>query len=529
VSTRLVGGPSVDDPGTADARSDGARAARRGWAAVAVGVVVAVGIAVRLRSPSALWLDEAISVSISGLPLTDIPAALRRDGAPPLYAVALWAWERLVGDGPTEVRWLSALFGIAALPVAAVAGGRLAGRAGAVAALLLLATSPFAVYYSSEARMYSLVILLVLCGVLALDDYLRRPRPLGGVLVAIVTAALALTHYWTLFLLAVVAGALLARAWRAGSRRDAGAVAWMAGGGLLFLPWLPAFLYQFTHTGTPWGSPAGFGAALSTVAEWSGGTGATSRLLAVVLLLLAGVGATATAMAGWRLELDLRGRPPGRGLAVVGAATLVLALLVGQVTGAAFAARYTSVVLPLFLLLAAVGVARLSARLRTAVLAVAVVAGLSGAVPHAFDEGKTQAAVVAQALRSEALAGDVVVYCPDQLGPATSRLLPGHLRQEVYPTGGSPARVDWVDYEERNRRADPSEYARDVSARAGRGAVWLVTAFGYRTYEGQCEALVQAFTDLRGAPLLLVEADGAYFEPASVRGWAPPGAPGTLP
>ncbi len=519
MSAGLLGDSSVDDLDRSPARGD-----RRGarWQAAAVGVVVALGVALRVHSPSALWLDEAISVDISGLPLADVPEALRRDGAPPLYALLLWGWERVVGDSATEVRWLSSLLGLAALPAAAVAGARLAGRSGAVAALLLLATSPFAVYYSTEARMYSLVVLLVLCGLLALDGYLRRPGAARGVLLAVVTAALALTHYWSLFLLAVAGGGLLASAWRARSTSRARAAAWMAAGGVLFLPWLPSFLYQLTHTGTPWGSPAEVTAALSTVVVWAGGEGRTTALaLAAVLLLLAGIGATAVSASGSRVELDLRGRPPGRALAVGVGGTLVLALAVGQVTGAAFEARYTSVVLPLFLLLAAVGVARLPRALGVPVLAVAAVAGVAGAVPDVYFEHKTQAAVVADALRAQALPGDVVVYCPDQLGPATSRLLPGSLRQEAYPTGGSPERVDWVDYAERNSGADPAAYARDLSARAGGSAVWLVFHTHYRTYEGQCEALAGTLTALRGDPLRLVDPDGMYFESAHLVGWAP--------
>jgi hypothetical protein len=519
VSAGILGDPSVDDLDHAPAGGD-RRAAR--WGAVAVGVVVALGVALRAHSPSALWLDEAISVSISSLPLGEVPEALRRDGAPPLYALLLWGWERMVGNSATEVRWLSALLGIAALPAAAVAGARLAGRSGAVAALLLLATSPFAVYYSTEARMYSLVVLLVLCGLLALDGYLRRPGAARGVLVAVAAAALALTHYWSLFLLAVVGGGLLASAWQARSTARARAAAWMAAGGVLFLPWLPSFLYQFAHTGTPWGSPTGFTAVLSTVVVWAGGGGRTTALvLAAVLLLLAGLGAAAVSASGSRVELDLRGRPPGRALGVGVGATLVLALAVGRFTGAAFDPRYTSVVLPLFLLLAAIGVARLPRAFGTAVLAVAVVAGLAGAVPDVFFEHKTQAAVVADALRAQALPGDVVVYCPDQLGPATSRLLPGSLRQEAYPTGGSPERVDWVDYAERNSGADPAAYARDLSARAGGSAVWLVFHTHYRTYEGQCEALAGTLTALRGDPLRLVDPDGMYFESAHLVGWAP--------
>ena len=525
MSADVLGGSSVDSMGQADADAETARV-RRWWTAAGA-VVVALGVALRVQSPSALWLDEAISVSISGLPLREINEALRQDGAPPLYALLLWGWQRLVGDTVVDVRLLSALFGVAALPVAAVAGARLAGRAGGVAALLLFATSPFAVYYSTEARMYSLVVLLVLCGFLVLDDYLRRPSAARGALLAVVTAALALTHYWSLFLIAVVAGGLLARARRTRSTVDAHAAAWMAAGGLLFLPWLPTFLFQLEHTGTPWGTPAGFTAVLTTVYEWSGGTGTAPRLLAIVLLLLAGVGATATAVSGPRLELDLRGRPPGRGLALVVLATLVLALAVGQLTHAAFAPRYTSVVLPLFLLLAAVGIARLSRSVGTPVLVLAVAAGLTSAVPNAFYTGKTQAAMVAHALRAEALPGDVVVYCPDQLGPATSRLLPSSLRQETYPTGRSPARVDWTDYEQRNRGADPAAFARKVSAGAGDRAVWLVSNVGYRTYEGQCEALAQELTYMRGGPLELVEAEDQYFEPAQLRGWAPPPSPRT--
>jgi hypothetical protein len=520
VSAGPSGDPAVDEAG----RASGSNDRRAGpWGVAAVGVVVAIGVALRAYSPSALWLDEAISVDISGLPLREVPEALRRDGAPPLYPLLLWCWERVVGDSATQVRWLSGLFGVAALPAAAVAGARLAGRSGAVAALLLLATSPFAAYYSTEARMYSLVVLLVLCGFLALDGHLRRPSAARGVLLALVSAALALTHYWSLFLLAVVGGGLLASAWRSRRGTPARTAGWVAAGGVLFLPWLPSFLHQVTHTGTPWASPTGWFSALqSTVVVWAGGEGRTSALvLAAVLLLLAGLGATAVSASGSRVELDLRGRPPGRALAVVVGATLVLALAVGRFTGAAFDARYTSVVLPLFLLLAGVGVARLPRAFGAPVLTVAVVAGVASAVPDVFIEQKTQAAVVADALRAQALPGDVVVYCPDQLGPATSRLLPGSLRQEVYPTGESPERVDWVDYAERNAGADPEAYGRDLSARAGGSAVWLVFHTHYRTYEGQCEALAGTLTALRGDPLRLVEPDGMYFETAHLAGWAP--------
>jgi hypothetical protein len=91
----------------------------------------------------------------------------------------------------------------------------------------------------------------------------------------------------------------------------------------------------------------------------------------------------------------------------------------------------------------------------------------------------------------------------------------------VYPTGRSPERVDWVDYAERNAGADPEAYGRDLSARAGGSAVWLVFHTHYRTYQGQCEELAETLTALRRDPLHLVEPDGSYFESAHLVGWAP--------
>ncbi len=105
------------------------------------------------------------------------PAPVRVTGgrAPPLYYVLLHGWMKLFGASDLAARSLSGLFSIATLPLAWAAGRRAAGPAGARAALLLLSTSPFAVYYATEARMYALVMLLVFAGYLLLQRALTRP------------------------------------------------------------------------------------------------------------------------------------------------------------------------------------------------------------------------------------------------------------------------------------------------------------------------------------------------------------------
>ena len=69
------------------------RAPRADTALVVVTIVMAlVGTVLRFLPRSGLWLDEALSVNISQLPVSEIPDALRHDGHPPLYYFLLHLW-----------------------------------------------------------------------------------------------------------------------------------------------------------------------------------------------------------------------------------------------------------------------------------------------------------------------------------------------------------------------------------------------------------------------------------------------------
>jgi len=52
--------------------------------------------------------------------------ALRHDGVPPLYYLLLHAWIGVFGDGDVAVRALSGAISVATLPVAWLAGWRVA-------------------------------------------------------------------------------------------------------------------------------------------------------------------------------------------------------------------------------------------------------------------------------------------------------------------------------------------------------------------------------------------------------------------
>src|SRR5947199_10656008 len=89
-----------------------------------------------------LRLNEALIVNIAHLPLSRMPQALRHDGSPPLYYLALHVWMAVFGSGDVAARALSAVFAVATLPLIWLAGLRLCGRWAAVASFVLLAASP---------------------------------------------------------------------------------------------------------------------------------------------------------------------------------------------------------------------------------------------------------------------------------------------------------------------------------------------------------------------------------------------------
>jgi 4-amino-4-deoxy-L-arabinose transferase-like glycosyltransferase len=138
-----------------------------------------------------LWIDEAWSVWVGRQPIPDILAWLVRvDQHPPLYYLLLHFWRQACGnavggtlDGVASnavaraaaARALSALFGTLNIPVIYALGRHLIGRKVGLLAALILALSPFHVWFAQEARMYALLSLNASLAMLALVHLLAAP------------------------------------------------------------------------------------------------------------------------------------------------------------------------------------------------------------------------------------------------------------------------------------------------------------------------------------------------------------------
>ncbi len=109
-----------------------------------------------------LFLDETYSVKIAKMDISQIIDASKEDVHPPLYYLILHYWIDILGDSESMIRLLSAFFGLAAVFMIYKIGTALFDRQTGVLSAFILGLSVFHLHYSQEARMYSLMTLLVL-------------------------------------------------------------------------------------------------------------------------------------------------------------------------------------------------------------------------------------------------------------------------------------------------------------------------------------------------------------------------------
>jgi hypothetical protein len=137
------------------------------------------------------------------------------ESAPPLYYALAWVWTQVTGTGEVGLRSLSALAGAATIPVAYLAAAELRGSRAGIAAAALVAVNPMLLWYSQEARAYSLLSLFTALSLLYFLRALRRGRRADIRAWGICAGLAFATHYFALFPIALEGAWLLRRRGRA--------------------------------------------------------------------------------------------------------------------------------------------------------------------------------------------------------------------------------------------------------------------------------------------------------------------------
>ncbi len=485
-----VTAPVPDFPPAVDARHRRWRQRIPLWAGVGLFLLVLTAISAYLRTryiSGQFWIDEAITTGIASHPLSAIPGILRHDGSPPLFYVLLHFWIRAFGAGEAATHTLSLLFGLLTVPVGMWAGWSLFGRRAGVIAAILFATNAWLTQYAQETRMYELMALLGLIATAAFIHAFVHRRRRYLIVFAVTLAAMLYTHVWGVFF---GAGAFLALipVWRASDDRRGlvrDALLAFVGALILFVPWLPNFVYQARHTGAPWASRPRFGAPLLISRDLLGGDRVTTALLLATIVGLVPLfarrrrasapsagpspvtaspaptsGATG-AVNAVPTPADSAALPETTGremtvlwtLIVLPVGTLAVAWLASQVSPA-FVSRYFAPVLASLLLLAAWGCARARIVGWVAIVLSIVFVLHTSVYVHPY---KSDMRDVGGEMASRLHPGDLVIVGQPESVPLTWYYLPDGLRyaSTVGPVR-DPTYMNWVNALSRLQNANPA-------------------------------------------------------------------------
>ena len=293
---------------------------------------------------NSLWLDEAATfVNVNTGSFAQMWTNVFNDHHAPLFFIVEWL-VHFINSTEFWLRVPSVLAGIATILVIYFLGKEVANEKVGLVAALLLAVSPYHIYYSQEARMYTFTTLFV---TLAYYLFFRASKSEDGrywVLMWLSCAAAFWTHYYTGFVtVPLVIGYFLLR--------DTKNFKWFLAGGVgafvLVLPVLTSFVNQAAYLGGnvyTWGLPALL-VPLATVQSFS----FQNELVAVLSLLLAVLGI-------WLAY---------KKSVVVGVTLgifLLVPILISMVMSSSipFNVRYHIYLLPLFLVIASIGIERIT-------------------------------------------------------------------------------------------------------------------------------------------------------------------------
>ena len=199
-----------------------------------------------------LWLDEATSAFFASLSFHDIlKATFSSEPNPPLYFCLLRFWTLLLGNSEVALRSLSALAGVAYIPFIYLLGRQILSRRIALLAAFISAISPFLIWFSQEARAFSLVALLSLVNTYFFIKACHQGKILWWIGFSASLLLSLYLHFYAALLVPFELVFFLVSRWRLGRQRLLYLAATIVPV-LLFLPWLVS-IYG-AATGETWRS-----------------------------------------------------------------------------------------------------------------------------------------------------------------------------------------------------------------------------------------------------------------------------------
>ncbi len=333
------------------------------WVWVLLITLLGTGLRVYGLGAGSVWIDEMYTVRDTSDALfsaspTRIIGYLPTRWA--LMAQGITPTEASTGDyahyldrgiGPVQMRVAACLLGILSIPLIGLVARRVMGDRTTLILLLLLAISPWHIYWSQLARFYTQLFLFFALAIFLYADYLSTRSRWRFVLAMICVIGCHLTHPPALCIMAV-----FGLEWLIGLVREPksrlGLFGWIAGGTTIAIS-IGVMVWELTHKGRGYGTFVGAEAQQAQNAAVIGANAIVMMTPGVVMLALTGF------MLGWK-------RVEARVTYYALAALVPLAVIGGvALTGGFGHSRYTFICHIGWLALAAIGANELFELIRT--------------------------------------------------------------------------------------------------------------------------------------------------------------------
>ena len=153
------------------------------------------------------WVDEIYTL-MDTHPMNSVWQAVHQaivnEGHPPLYFLGVTLWNKCLGSSVESVRFLSALLGLGSIALVYRLGRALLNKETGLIAALLLSANHSHIYYSQEARSYTLSFCLIMALWLAANRYYLHQQLWYLVLAVLLLVLGALNSVFVFFIANIV-------------------------------------------------------------------------------------------------------------------------------------------------------------------------------------------------------------------------------------------------------------------------------------------------------------------------------------
>ncbi|MFZ0005003.1 MAG: glycosyltransferase family 39 protein [Methanoregula sp.] len=166
-------------------------------------VVTVIGIFLRFYDIgyNSIWLDEATTYFTSIKSLADIwQATTAGEFSPPLF---MWGehFMLVLGNNETILRFIPAVLGVLTIPLFYVIGKEFLDRNAGIIAATACAVSPFLIYYSQEARAYSMMLFFLALATIFFLKAIKSGSLIHWALFGIFSALAFWSHFYAIVMI----------------------------------------------------------------------------------------------------------------------------------------------------------------------------------------------------------------------------------------------------------------------------------------------------------------------------------------